>query len=432
LATGDSSIHRNQSANSRLLDIRVSHDGYAAHAEPYLAVNPRNPRNLLGAAQFFQTSTSLPRAGTFTSFDGGHTWPRQGPLPTPSDLPVAFDTTVAFNARGVGFVAALTVAVINGRASDIRGISIWRTDNGGRSFHGPVMLARGRLLDHPWLTADPAGGTLYLVWDDLVRNTILFSRSSNGGSGFSPGRTVYRGGLVGDPVVAAGPRGHVAAIFYHSRDGRQYSVGTVSSSSQGRSFGRFQVIPQTLQRRLLYAGKGDPSSRVGAAMDPHTGTLFATYAAYPRTGASHTEILLSRSTDAGRTWLSPVRVEHDPAGVETINQQPQVAVGQRGEVDVSYLAQRGSRMDVYLGQSDSSGSSFQHTLRVTGTSFDPSLGIRTIRRGSWWIGDYQGLAAGPGLFFPFWNDTRTGRLEIFTAIIPQVLVRHSNVGRRRS
>jgi hypothetical protein len=46
------------------------------------------------------------------------------------------------------------------------------------------------------------------------------------------------------------------------------------------------------------------------------------------------------------------------------------------------------------------------------------LGLTTIRRGAWWIGDYQGLAVDGRLLHPFWNDTRTGRLEIFTAVAP--------------
>jgi hypothetical protein len=52
------------------------------------------------------------------------------------------------------------------------------------------------------------------------------------------------------------------------------------------------------------------------------------------------------------------------------------------------------------------------------------LGIREGgKTGAWWIGDYQGLAAGRGRIYPFWNDTRTGHLEIFTAVVPVSAVR---------
>ena len=59
--------------------VQVSHDQFGAHAEPAVAVNPRNPRNLLAASMVFQG-----RAGglaTYASFDGGLTWQSSGVLP---------------------------------------------------------------------------------------------------------------------------------------------------------------------------------------------------------------------------------------------------------------------------------------------------------------------------------------------------------------
>ena len=58
---------------------------------------------------------------------------------------------------------------------------------------------------------------------------------------------------------------------------------------------------------------------------------------------------------------------------------------------------------------------FGAPLRVTSRSFDPRGG--QDRGGSFWLGDYQGLASAPRAFHPFWTDTRTGRMEIFTATV---------------
>jgi len=41
--------------------------------------------------------------------------------------------------------------------------------------------------------------------------------------------------------------------------------------------------------------------------------------------------------------------------------------------------------------------------------------------GSQFIGDYQGLAADNLFVHPFWNDTRTGLQEIFTAAVPSAV-----------
>jgi hypothetical protein len=39
------------------------------------------------------------------------------------------------------------------------------------------------------------------------------------------------------------------------------------------------------------------------------------------------------------------------------------------------------------------------------------------KHGAWWIGDYQGITAGAGAFHLVWNDTRTGKLDLFAATV---------------
>ena len=56
-------------------NVRVTHDGYPVHLEPCLAVNPRDPRNLLAACEL-----TMPM-GAYASFDGGQSWQSTGPLP---------------------------------------------------------------------------------------------------------------------------------------------------------------------------------------------------------------------------------------------------------------------------------------------------------------------------------------------------------------
>ena len=75
-------IHRTAVGTSAgIPNVRVSHDRYPDHAEPALAINPRDPHNLLGAAMDFDRS---PTPGTFVSFDGGKTWHDNGALPLPA------------------------------------------------------------------------------------------------------------------------------------------------------------------------------------------------------------------------------------------------------------------------------------------------------------------------------------------------------------
>src|SRR5438067_2647752 len=114
-------------------NVRVSRGHYQAYGEPYLAVNPRNPRNLLGAAQCINGS-SLPVPCTFASFDGGVTWHDNGALSLPAGDKGGGDVSVAFTARGTGFVAAHA-----GCDWNVDTVLAWRTTDGGRSFARPVV-----------------------------------------------------------------------------------------------------------------------------------------------------------------------------------------------------------------------------------------------------------------------------------------------------
>jgi hypothetical protein len=282
-------------------------------------------------------------------------------------------------------------------------------------------VGQGLGADHPWLAVAPRrdgpnAGTLYVVWRDT--SGLRFTRSTDNGHRFAPARTLVttaRPAAIGDPVVAAGPAGAVSAAYYESDDGHNFQIAVVSSTDGGHTFGAPQVLAPPRGMLLLY-GKGAPSSRVAAAIDPRDGRLYVTVAVY-RPGHPGAVVLLYRSADGGRTWAPPTRVDTSAAN-GAMDQQPRVAVGPRGTVAVSYLALVGGRCMVYLAQSVTHGARFATSQRVSGAAFDPWRGLTTIRRGAWWIGDYQGLAVDGRLLHPFWNDARTGRLEIFTAAMP--------------
>jgi hypothetical protein len=55
---------------------------------------------------------------------------------------------------------------------------------------------------------------------------------------------------------------------------------------------------------------------------------------------------------------------------------------------------------------------------VTTTRWDPAVKAPVDLSGLQFIGDYQGLAAANSFVHPFWNDTRVGIQDIFTAAIP--------------
>jgi hypothetical protein len=159
------------------------------------------------------------------------------------------------------------------------------------------------------------------------------------------------------------------------------------------------------------------------AADPTTGEL---YLAWADERFGDADILLVTSSDGGQTWSAPVRVNDDPRGNGKDQFQPQVVVAPNGVVSVMFFDRRNDPknflVDVYLAQSTDGGKTFQSHVRVTTASSDPSVDAPIPDSGGSvnFFGDYQGLAADTQFVHVFWNDTRTGAQEIFTAAMPSV------------
>ncbi|HEY7356268.1 MAG TPA: sialidase family protein, partial [Ktedonobacterales bacterium] len=159
------------------------------------------------------------------------------------------------------------------------------------------------------------------------------------------------------------------------------------------------------------------------AADSARGTL---YLAWSDERNGDADILLARSTDGGQSWSVPVRVNNDPVGDGKDQFQPQLAVAPNGVVSVMFFDRRSDPnnllIDVYLAQSTDGGQTFYPNVRVTTVASDPSIDAPVPDDGSnvTFFGDYQGLAVDNHFAHVFWNDTRTGSQEIFTAAVPSI------------
>jgi hypothetical protein len=276
---------------------------------------------------------------------------------------------------------------------------------------------RGQATDHPSLAVAPDSGDLYLAWRSKSPDGLAFSRSTDGGRHFTAPRLIFQSAeqLASVPIVAAGPEGAVS-IADELEDGEPWArVQVFSSMDGGQTFHRSTVGKANLS--LAPAPGILVPSPVCITIVPRDGSIYVAYSAY-QPGNRRPGILVARSSDRGRTWSAPVTVARSRGAGRAAFFQPRVTVDDAGGADVSYLALLHGRVDVFLASSTSHGARFAAPRRVTSQPFDPMLGIREGgKTGEWWIGDYQGLAAGGGRIYPIWGDTRTGHLEIFTAAV---------------
>jgi hypothetical protein len=417
----------------RPVNIRVSRDGYAGHGEPSLAINPRNPRNLLGACMVWHgNQVEHEIIATYASFDGGRAWHSNGALPLPHNTMFADDVSVAFDPAGRGFVCATAVT-----GPGDRGVYLWRTDDGGVSFSGPIPVVTRVFVDHPWLAIAPDRGNMHAVWVDY--QALGYTRSLDGGATFDAARAIPAadGTSINGPMVAAGRGGLVAAIYAIATDGpggsdpggaaasgdskqgpggdTNMQIGVVCSANAGQSF----AAPLTLGTTafdIALAGDVHPGSSPAIAAAPNHRALYAAFVTH-EPGAGHSDVMVTASLDRGRSWSTPAAATPPD---NRIYFQPQLAVDRSGRVALSAFALADGRIDTVLFRSPARRLSFGPPLTVTNRSFDPARGVQGGKHGAWWVGDYQGLAASTAsAVHPLWNDTRTGALELFTAAVPQ-------------
>ena len=390
------------------LNVQVSHSGIPGrgHFEPSLAVNPRNPRNLLAVCS--------PGPNAYISFDGGLTWRSGGALRLPPDSGGG-NMSAAFDSAGRGFACGSFGSAVKAGTT----VLVWRTGDGGRTFTRPVVAGQGANLDRPWLATERySPGVVHVVWSEGsaagVTTGLRYTRSGDGGRTFGAPRTIARRTTgLGNPIVACGPPGTVYILYSAGRGavGRAApdipsTLTVICSHDQGQTF----QPPITLGRSTDFLSFPSLRSGTGSALPaiaahPGRGLACAAFIDHAA-GASRAGVLIAASWDEGRTWSRATATPQD----QIIYFQPQVAIDDAGRIGVMAVAMNQGKASVVLMISEPDSLRFGPPVTVTDRPFDPA-------KVNYELGDYQALATTPGAFHPLWNDTRTGELELFTAAV---------------
>lgn len=459
LPSGGACVHLGSHPVPPYVNVRVSTDAALGHSEPELAENPNNPQNLVGGSKFFTDLAHYKfKIGYFTSFDGGCTWADGGILPGFDHDIVTSDISFAFGTHNDVYGAVLR----NGPNGD-SALSVSTSLDGGKTFGQPVDVSdspTGLIFsDKPWIAVDrtngPNHGDIYVVWSydhfeppcndpnftQSCAQELGFSRSTDGGKTFSPTQLVEgnapfctnptyqrasdsrRCDAVLGATPAILPDGNIAVAYaYVDLNGGPIATKMVvtTSADAGATWTAPVLVSTVTDLPGHFTGEKYRIFALPAFVaDPQTGQL---YLAWADERFSDADVLLVTSTDRGQTWSAVHRVNDDPQRNGANQFQPQLAIAPNGVISVSFLDTRTDPahklIDVYLAQSLDHGTTFLPNVRVTTQSWDPTIGAPTDGYGQQFIGDYQGLSADNQFVHPFWNDTRTGKQDIFTAAVP--------------
>ena len=398
-----------------------------AEVEPSLAVDPTDPKHLIGAWQQDRWSNGGANGiVSAVSFDGGHTWaPKTVPFTRCSGglYHRASDPWVSIASDGTAYQIAYA---FDGPLN--RAMLVSRSTDRGLNWSTPIALQHdvdpNFLMDKETVTADPLDANFaYAVWDRLTGSIIpnnplgtgpaWFARTTNRGESWEAAQQIYDPGpdaqTVSNQIVVLPDHTLVNSLMVISQNSStnpRVSIAVIRSSDRGASW----PGPAVTVAEAEFVGVNDPKSKRGIrtgnvvhgiAVDRSSGTLYVVWADGRFSGWAHDAIALSKSTDGGVTWSAPVQVNGASAPAFT----PSVAVADGGQVGISYydlrndVAADASRLLVtrWLATSTDRGTTFSETM--IGIPFNLQSAPRAD--GQWFLGDYQGLAPSGNVFLPF-------------------------------
>jgi hypothetical protein len=376
--------------------------------EPAIAVNAKNPRQVVGV---FQDNVHASY-----SQDAGRTWQAAEKV-APANYRVSGDVSAAFDNQGRAFVCYIAFDKLGtfnywGHGATRNGIFVRRSLDGGQTWeanHFAVSeLATAADIpfeDKPWIVADNSSGryagNLYVGWTrwNLTNSQILISRSTDDGQTWSkPLEIDAHPGLPRDDNGAAegfagvvGPDGRLYAVWSQDNE-----IVFTMSRDGGKSFSRARPILHTAPIMFaidtLERANGFP--QIG--IDPTTRRLYVTWTDY-RNG--DLDVFCSTSTDGGKKWSEPVRVNNDALhnGADQFFQWLAVDPVD-GSANVIFYDRRGDeknrKQTVTLARSSDGGSSFRN-YAWTADGFEA---------GGVFFGDYSGIAAYGGRVYGIWTE----------------------------
>jgi len=461
------------------------------YSSPNFVVDPSNPQVIVGAFAELRTR----RCGVVRTTDGGETWRRlENSSPSPASYPSCnsnprgtFQAQPAFGRNGALYLA----------------LDGWDTQDGGVGGNPSIVVSKSTALGDSWqqvVARDNRGKvgeaqeadrpvTGIAVDARTTASDIVYVGASRRAPGFTGANA-----LPNQPVVIVSSDGgktfgepvNLAQSAFDDASRRQSAFGsatTVANATtttapagsraatpdQAANFGGFGPSMAVDAKGTVYAAwpttYANLSPRPAGALmlsrstdhgrtwttspitsfDYKVGS-FVTVAWSPKGGSQGTLHLVSdgsenptvsgvtdiyyyRSTDGGRTWTDRRNVTDDDPAQLFVQVFPNIAVAPDGRVDIAFFDTRndpGTRAnDVYYTSSSDNGTTWSKNVRMTDKSIDRRIGVFANNAD---VNAPPGLAPTKSFTVVGWDDTRNGDAVGQAQDIYAATVQYAKVG----
>ena len=365
-----------------------------SHNEVLVSADPEDPNRLLGCSMTLTGTSNRISTAVYRSADRGATWE---PVLDTAGYKFSGDPTCALGAGGAAYYVAL------GTTEEGKNWApVYRSSDGGKTWSDPTLIHGFHGLDREYVTVDNThgkyAGRVYVHATGWARgmegerkaaDISVLTSSDRGAHFFGPikratlGRNYVLG--VGNGVVLSD--GTFVAIFgevkdYWDAEGKE---GDVSDPRPGKPNGSLKILfskdggeslePAVTVSDFYMLWPPTATSMIGGlAADPGSAAFRdRLYAVWPDQRSGRQQILLSYSSDKGKTWSRAHTVSDDRpparAGTRLDNLLPTVSVNRAGVVGVAWYDRRDSPDNhgwfVRFAASLDGGETFMPSVRVS-------------------------------------------------------------------
>ena len=393
--------------------------------EPSICVDPNNPdRMSIGWRQFDSVASNFREAGFAYTTNGGTRWIAPGVLQNNifrSDPVLNSDTAGRF------FYLSLLQNFF---------VDLWRSITGGQSW---TMVAPADGGDKQWFTIDNTNssghGFQYQCWSTDGNNFggRQFTRSTNGGLTWMNPINIPNTPRWGTLDVDSSGNLFIGGVNLNT--GQNWCVRSTNAKN-GAVVPTFdQITAVNLGGEIVFGEPINPEGLVGQvflAVD-RSGTstnnnVYMLASVQPTGFSTGSDVMFARSSDAGRTFSAPHRINDDAVNHAIWHWFGTLSVAPNGRIDAVWYDMRNSPNNVtsqlFYSYSTDGGDSWSPNVAVSNL-FNPFIGYPNQQK----IGDYITVVSDDTSANVAYAATFNGEEDVYyVRLHPSAAVAQTNLG----